>query len=78
MNKREYMNKPSVAYYSGFAGIEIKAVEYGIDDYIVFTAGAWTGKPSIHKSKIYYNSRQVYFKYRGIRIKLDDCIRMGV
>lgn len=77
MDKREYMDKPSKAYFSGFSGIEIKAIQYGIDDYIIFIAGAWTGKPSIHKSKVYYNSRQPYFKYKGIRIKLNDCIRMG-
>lgn len=77
MGKREYIDKPSIAYYSGFAGIEIKGIEYGINDYIIFTAGAWTGKPSMHKSKI-YSAKRDYFKYRGVRIHLDDCIRMGV
>lgn len=66
---------PAVAYYSGYSGIEIKAIEYGIEDYIVFVAGAWCSEKSAHKSKVYYNGENDYFKYRGARIPLCDCIR---
>ena len=35
MNKREYCeSRESIAYYSGLNGLEIKGIEYGIDDYI--------------------------------------------
>lgn len=33
MNKREYCESwESIAYYSGLNGLEIKGIEYGIDD----------------------------------------------
>lgn len=75
MTKKEYTNNNTIAYYSGFGGIEIKAIEYGIDDYVVFMASAWRSKHSMHKGKIYYNSSRPYFKYKDIRIHLDDCIK---
>jgi len=75
MRKSEYKDNKSVAYYSGFAGIEIKGIEYGIEDYVIFVAGAWNGNSSVHRSKIYYGNRD-YFKYRGVRIHFDECIRM--
>lgn len=76
MKKSEIINARPVAYYSGFGGIEIKSVEYGIDDYIIYVAGAWCSARSAHKSKIYYTmSGSPYFKYKGVRIHLEDCVR---
>lgn len=44
MNKREYCkSRESIAYYSGLNGLEIKGIEYGIDDYIYCVSGAWGG-----------------------------------
>lgn len=35
MTKKEYCeNKKSIAYYSGLNGLEIKGIEYGINDFI--------------------------------------------
>ena len=35
MSKKAYCNNnPAIAYYSGFSGLEIHGIEYGIDDYI--------------------------------------------
>lgn len=35
MNKREYCeSRESVAYYSGLNGLEIKGIEYGINDFV--------------------------------------------
>lgn len=35
MNKREYCEiRESVAYYSGLNGLEIKGIEYGINDFV--------------------------------------------
>ena len=43
MTKKEYCeNRPTVAYYSGFGGLEVKFIEYGTDDYVYLVAGAWT------------------------------------
>lgn len=44
MNKRQYCeSRESIAYYSGLNGLEIKGIEYGIDDYIYCVSGAWGG-----------------------------------
>lgn len=75
--KQFYMNKKSVAYWSGCSGIEIKDILYGINDSVVFVAGAWYGKKSVHKARIYNNaSGNLYFKYHGYTIPFDECIRM--
>ena len=42
MNKRQYCeSRESIAYYSGLNGLEIKGIEYSIDDYIYCVSGAW-------------------------------------
>lgn len=78
MEKKAIMDKEYFAYYSGFGGIELKEIEFGIEDYITFVAGAWCGKQSAHKSKVYYtpNGRD-YIKFNGYRIYLDECLRRG-
>lgn len=76
MKKFEIMAARPVAYYSGFGGIEIKSIDHGIDDRVVYVAGAWCSAKSVHKSKIYYTmSGSPYFKYKGVRVHLDDCIK---
>ena len=52
--KRAIIQKSAIAYYSSFGGLEIKDIEHGYDDYIVFVAGAWCSQKSAHKAKINY------------------------
>mgnify|MGYP005778832185 CR=1 FL=1 len=53
MTKKEYCeNLPTVAYYSGMGGLEVKFIEYGTDDHVYLVAGAWNGKKSYHRLKI--------------------------
>jgi len=83
MNKREYCtNHKSIAYYSGLNGLEIKGIEYGIDDYIYCISRAWYGGEKArkyHRVKIQYTRNgAAYFRIYGQRIPLNDCIRMGV
>ena len=74
MTKREVCeSNESIAYYSGFGGFEIKKIEYGIDDYLYAVSGAWYGRKSYHKLKIYGAD---YVKLHGYKIPLSDCIRM--
>lgn len=55
MNKREYCeSRESIAYYSGLNGLEIKGIEYGINDYVYCVSGAWGGGKAFHRCKIYY------------------------
>ena len=69
MTKQEkitILEKPSFAYYSGFGGIEIKDIEYSIDDHIIFVANAWYGVKTVHKAKIYYsNTDNDYFRFKN-------------
>ena len=81
MTKKEYCEKhPAIAYYSGFSGLEIHGIEYGINDYIYCVSGAWTspGKRKYHRLKIHHNGGGSFFKLHGYKCNLDECIRMGV
>jgi len=93
--KQEWLNRQTIAYYIGFAGIEIKSIngyeskEIGdlyynsvpdlMDDYVIFVAGAWCSNKTVHRSRVYYTlSGNAYFKYNGIRIPLNECIRYDI
>ena len=79
MRKREYCeSRESIAYYSGLNGLEIKGIEYGIDDHVYCVSGAWGGGKSFHRVKVQYTSKgAAFFVVHGCRIPLDECIRMG-
>ena len=78
MNKKEYcINNKPVAYYSGLGGLMIHGIEYGINDYLFCTSGAWSGKKQYHKLKINYSFSEVAFiRLHGYKIPLNECIRM--
>jgi len=77
LTKKEVcLQNKAFAYYSGFSGLELHYIEHGIEDYIYCTSGAWTGKKSYHRLKIYYNDEGGYIKLHGYKIPLDECIRM--
>lgn len=78
MTKKDILQMKTIAYYSGFNGLEIKDIEHGIDDYVLCVSGAWCGKPKPHRLKVYYTSASAYIKIHGYRIPLDECIRTGV
>ena len=78
MTKKDILEMETTAYYSGFNGLEIKGIEYGIEDYVLCVSGALAGKPKPHRLKIYYTSENAYIKLNGDKIRLDECIRMGV
>lgn len=68
-------NKATVAYYSGLGGLEIKQIEYGIEDHIFLVAGAWHGKRTYHRLKIYYGAKNCYVRLFGQRCPLSEFIR---
>lgn len=74
--KQYYIDKSCTGYFSGYGGIEIKDIRYGINDYCIFVAGAWCSNKSAHKTRIDYNaSGRAYFRYNGNRIYFDECLR---
>ena len=81
MTKKEYcQNHPATAYYSGFNGLEIHGIEYGINDHIYCVSGAWgaASKRKYHKLKIHCSRYgQHYFMLHGYKCVLSDCIRMN-
>ena len=53
MSKKEIcLSNETFAYYSGFGGVELRHVEYDIEDYIYCVSGAWCSKKSYHKLKV--------------------------
>ena len=83
MNKREYCeNRESVAYYSGLGGVEIKCIEYGIDDYVYCVSGCFGGTAvrRFHRCKIYYPANvkdSAFFRVHGYKIPLNECIKLS-
>ena len=76
MTKKEYCtDRPTIAYYSGLGGLEVKHIEYGIDDHVYLVAGAWNGKKSYHRLKICYGAKAVYIRLFGRRCPLSEFIR---
>ena len=79
MSKKEIcMDARAVAYFSGFGGIEIYHIEYGINDFVYFAAGCWNGKKTLHKAMIYYGKNDSFFKYNGVRIHFGECLRTDI
>lgn len=73
--KEMVMAKKTVGYISACSGIEIKEIVHGIDDHVVFIAGAWGPNKSAHKRKIYYNSNGAYFILDGQRFNFNEIVR---
>lgn len=65
MNKRQYCeSRESIAYYSGLNGLEIKGIEYGIDDYVYCVSGAWGGGKAFHRCRVQYTRKGAAFIHR--------------
>ena len=79
MNKREQcLNNETIAYYYGLGGVEIKHIEYGIEDYVYCISGVF-GSPKnhrYHKLKIYYTPNGDYIRLHGYKIPLNECLRV--
>ena len=72
-NERErYLYMPTEGYTSHCGGISVKKIEYGIEDYVIFVAGEMSGKPTVHRTKIYYYTDRPHFLFYGKRIYFDD------
>ena len=79
MNKRKYCEcRETIAYYSGLNGLEIKGIEYGIDDYIYCVSGAFGGGKAFHRCKIQYTAQGLLFSaYTGIESRSMNVLEWG-
>ena len=66
---KDYRDMPTVGYWSEMGLVEVKEIEYGIEDYVKVTTNT-----SSHRLKIYYDSREPYIKLHGRRLKFSDCM----
>ena len=85
MNKAEkqrIINLPTTATcwedYPG--GVEIKEIEYGIEDYCLCVTQTMTDSPRAHRVKIKYTDSnddcRPYISIDGFRIYMEDCLRI--
>lgn len=70
----KYKDMPAKAVYNDLGGLEIKEIEHGTEDYVIYWQ-VYGNK--MHKSKIYYDNRP-YFRFGTFHIYLDECIRVEV
>lgn len=71
---KDYRDMPTVGYWSAYGGVEVKEIEYGIEDYAKVVAGTMSCTPTSHRLKIYYDAKEPYIKLHGRRFKFSECI----
>lgn len=76
MSKATAKAMPTIGTYSfyWFYGLLIKAIEYGIEDYVLFVEEVDGEVRGAHRCKVYYGNRP-YFRFNGERVYFDDILR---
>lgn len=83
MNKREYCeSRESIAYYSGLNGLEIKGIEYGINDYVYCVSGVWGGAAAKRSTAVKSTTPQMvkiahFSGCMGIKFRLMNALEWG-
>ena len=74
MKKEDVFNMPTIAYYSGYNGIEIKDIN---EEKVLCVSGAFASRSvqRVHNVKLYYDGDKPYFMIDGNKIPLDECLR---
>lgn len=71
--KQNYLNKNTLGYWSDWGDVELKGIEYGINDYVIIYIRL---KRSVHRVKINYAIKRDYIRIRGRRLYFDECFRV--
>lgn len=77
--KIKNLNKKSIWYRSGCNWLEIKDLEYGINDYVIYTINNRYNRKNlkVKRSIIRYNKKgDPFFICDGYTVKFNDIIRM--
>lgn len=70
--KQNYLNKNTVGYWCDWMGIELKDIEYGINDYAIIVIQ----EKSVHRVKINYGNKSDYIRIYGRRLYFSECLRV--
>lgn len=79
-NEKRLMDKmPTIGYWPGLGGVELKKVEPGNDDYCLCIVKSWKNEPTYHRVRV-YSTNTVHKEPREFiilyyeRFYLDECI----
>jgi len=71
------MGIESIGYdTTNYCGVELKSIEYGIDDYAIILHGSQTSNPTLHRIKVKYTSRDIYYTINGKRYSFSNMMRI--
>ena len=75
LEKQNYLNKNTIGYWSDWGGVEVKGIEYGINDYAIIYIRL---KKSVHRVRINYGRKldRDYIRIHGRRLYLNECLRV--
>lgn len=76
----KYKDTKPVAVFpmDNWGGIEILAIEYGINDYVVYRENYGKPEEKLHRALIRVAaSHRSFFIYNSERVYLDQCMRVG-
>ena len=77
MNKKQVCeNSLSIAYYSGFNGLEVKAIFQEKFNIMYVISNAWDGKKKYHKLRIYNNKNGEFIRLDGRICYLNNFIKI--
>ena len=77
MNKKQLCeNSLSISYYSGFNGLEVKAIFQKKYSIMYVVSNAWNGKKKYHKLRIYSSKNGEYIRLNGRICYLDNFIKI--
>ena len=77
--KKAVIEQPAVGYWTDFGGVEVKSIEYGIEDYLICVSFVETSEPKPHylKIKTTRGGRPFVILY-GKALYLDECLRTNI
>lgn len=76
-DKQKVIKMPVIAYWTDFGGIEVKGIEYGIEDYLTCVSLANTETPRVHYLKIKTTQGgRPYVIIYGHNLYLDQCLKV--
>ena len=73
--KQQYLRMKSVGYAASLIGLEVKAIDYGVNDTIIFTFPTVKGSVSVHSAKIRYDKERPYFRFEDYQVYLDEIMK---